>query len=149
MIDRRILGELERDGRISFTELSERVGLSKSPCWNRVQAHEAAGLITGYRATLDMAKLGLDTLAFVEATVAFDQHDRFELAVNDHSMIVACHATVGDADYLLQVVARSMIRLDDFLRAELWRLPGVQRFTTKIAMRTIKRDAQLTSAIDA
>lgn len=148
-IDVRILTELERDGRLSFTELGERVGLSKSPCWNRVQSHEANGVISGYHADLNMAKLGLDTLAFVHVTVAFEKHDQFETAVNDHPLIVACHATVGDADYLLQVVTRSMLRLDEFLRSELWRLPGVERFTTTISMRTIKRKASLMAAISA
>ncbi|TAK08830.1 MAG: Lrp/AsnC family transcriptional regulator, partial [Rhizorhabdus sp.] len=67
----------------------------------------------------------------------------FERAVSGHPMIMACHATVGDTDYLAHILARDMTDLDEFLRSELWRLPGVERFTTTIAMREIKSAGSL------
>ncbi len=144
-IDFAILQALEADGRLSYADLGERVGLSKSPCWKRVQALEQAGMIQGYRAVLDPAALGLGTTAFIQVTVAFDQHDVFEAAVMRHPRILSAHATVGEADYLLHVLAPGMPALDEFLRQELWRLPGVQRFVTTIAMRTIKPAGAITA----
>jgi len=146
-VDLAILTRLEADARLSYAELGEAVGLSKSSCWKRVQGLEQAGAIRGYRAQVDPAALGLETVAFVAVTVAFDRHAEFERAVIDHRVILACHATIGEADYLLQVITPSMVHLDDFLRQELWRLPGVQRFTTTMAMRTIKTDGALTQAL--
>src|SRR5580700_12083 len=142
-IDFALLRELELDARLSFAELGERVGLSKSPCWKRVQALEQGGVIRSYGAAIDPISIGLETAAFVQITVAFDQHQAFEQAVRRHPTIIACHATVGQADYILHVMTGSMTGLDDFLRQELWRLPGVQRFNTTIAMRTIKANGAL------
>lgn len=145
-LDMAILARLEADGRMSYAELGEAVGLSKSACWKRVQALEQSGAIRGYRAQIDPAALGLTTVAFVAVTVDFERHDAFEQAVIAHPAILACHATTGEADYLLQAVTPSMGELDHFLRQELWRLPGVQRFSTTMAMRTIKTDGPLTRA---
>jgi Lrp/AsnC family leucine-responsive transcriptional regulator len=146
-LDRALLSRLEADARLSYAELGEAVGLSKSSCWKRVQGLEQAGAIRGYRALVDPAALGLGTVAFVAVTVAFDRHAEFEQAAIRHRAILACHATLGEADYLLQVITPSMAELDHLLRQELWRLPGVQRFTTTMAMRTIKTDGPLTQAM--
>jgi Lrp/AsnC family transcriptional regulator, leucine-responsive regulatory protein len=137
------LRELERDGRLSYAALGERIGLSKSPCWKRVAGLEESGAIQGYRAVLDPAALGLTITAFVRATVAFAEHQRFEDATGDYPCIMACFATVGDTDYLLHVVTRSMDSLDDFLRNQLWRLPGVERFSTTISTRSVKTNGLL------
>ena len=145
-IDLAILARLEADARLSYAELGEAVGLSKSAAWKRVQALEEAGAVRGYRALIDPAALGLSTVAFIAVTVAFDRHDAFERAAIAHRAILACHATIGEADYLLRALTPSMAELDAFLREELWRLPGVQRFTTTMAMRTIKTDGPLTVA---
>lgn len=143
-IDQSLLRLLERDGRLSFAELGERAGLSKAACWKRVQALEAQGVIRGYRAELDAAALGLTTLAFVQVSVAFDQHEAFERSVSEHPAVLTCHATVGATDYLLQVMMPDMAALDAFLRHSLWRLPGVERFSTTLAMRAIKEAGRLT-----
>jgi Lrp/AsnC family leucine-responsive transcriptional regulator len=147
--DLAILAKLEADARLSYAELGDAVGLSKSPCWKRVQGMEKAGIIRGYRALIDPAALGLETVAFVSVTVAFDRHAEFEAATLEHRAILACHVTLGEADYLLQVITASMAGLDQFLRQELWRLPGVQRFTTTMAMRTIKSDGALMDALSS
>jgi len=79
----------------------------------------------------------------VKVTVAFERHAMFEAEVLRHPMILACHATVGDTDYLLHVLARDLAALDGFLRGQLWRLPGVERFSTTIATREIKADGSI------
>lgn len=148
-VDRAILAALEQEGRLSFADLGERVGLSKSPCWKRVQGLEEAGLIRGYRAVIDPDKAGGTILAHAYITIAFDAHDAFEQAVQAHPCILACHATVGEADYMLTLLTRDLATLDDFLRNELWRFPGVKRFTTTLALRTIKSEGSVMAAVGA
>jgi Lrp/AsnC family leucine-responsive transcriptional regulator len=144
-IDRALLSALEGDARLSFASLAETVGISKSPCWKRVQALEEANVIVGYHAAIDPGAVGLGTTAFVRLTVRFDEHQAFEAAVQAHPMVMACHATIGDFDYLLQVLARDLPDLDQLLRAELWRLPGVEKFVTTLSIREIKRSAPVTA----
>ncbi|MBP7705496.1 MAG: Lrp/AsnC family transcriptional regulator [Caulobacter sp.] len=148
-IDLQLMGLLEADGRLSYADLAEKTGLTKTPCWKRVQALEDGGAIRGYHAAIDPTALGLATQAFVSVTVAFEQHDAFEAAAVRHPMILSCHATVGETDYQLHVLARDLPRLDDFLRGQLWRLPGVQRFSTTIATRQIKASGSLVDCAGA
>lgn len=136
--DKHILSLLEQSGRMSFSELALQVGLSKTPCWNRVKALKKQGLIKGYTAQLDSEKLGLEIRAFVHVIVNFEHSDKFEQAVENHQNILRCEAVTGDFDYLLEVVAANMQRLDILLRQELSKLPGVARFSTSIATRGVK-----------
>lgn len=148
-IDLELLALLESDARLSFAELAEQTGLTKSPCWKRVQVLEENGVLRGYRADVAPEALGLSTRAFVRVTVGFDRHDAFEAEAIRHPMILSCHATVGETDYLLQVLARDLAALDEFLRGQLWRLPGVERFSTTIATREIKADGAVTACAAA
>ncbi|WP_297515002.1 Lrp/AsnC family transcriptional regulator [uncultured Caulobacter sp.] len=137
-VDLAILRVLEADARISFATLAERVGLSKSPCWSRVQALEKQGVIAGYRARIDAKAVGKGLTVFALATVDFARHEAFEAAVLRHPSITDCHSTAGDGDYLLRIVAADVEDLDTLLRKELSRLPGVQRYTTTVCMKAIK-----------
>jgi Lrp/AsnC family leucine-responsive transcriptional regulator len=145
-IDLAILAALEESARLSYSELSERVGLSKTPCWQRVQALEKAGVIRGYRASLDRQKLSLGLTAHVQVIIDFNQRAAFENAVISHNAIIACHTTAGEADYLLEVVATDVQDLDKLLREDLCLLPGVQRFNTTLCLKTIKDAGGLTAA---
>ncbi|MBP8670831.1 MAG: Lrp/AsnC family transcriptional regulator [Sphingobium sp.] len=138
-IDWKIVSELERDGRQSFSELGERVGLSKSPCWSRVHQLEEQGVILGYAARLEPTALGLAVQSFVEVRISFDAHTEFEAAVMNHPAVMECYTTAGDSDYLLRVFSRSVEQLDDLLRHELSKLPGVHRLATMVCLKTIKR----------
>ena len=138
-IDWKIVGELERDGRQSYADLGERVGLSKSPVWARVQQLEERGVIRGYAARLDPVALGLSVQSLVNVKIRLDAHDLFERAVMDHPAIVECHTTAGESDYVLRVFARSVDQLDDLLRNELSKLPGVQGLATLVCLKTIKQ----------
>lgn len=99
---------------------------------------EKAGVITGYRAVIDPAAIGLGTSAFVHVSIEFDRHEAFERAVLDEAAVLTCHAVVGDFDYLLLVMTGGVPDLDDFLRNRLRRLPGVRHFNTTLAMRDVK-----------
>ncbi len=143
--DLAILRILEADGRISFAALAERAGLSKSPCWSRVQALEKSGVISGYGARIDARAVGKGLTVFALATVDFPRHEAFEAAVLRHPSITECHSTAGAGDYLLRIVAADVEDLDHLLRKELSQLPGVQRFTTTVCMKAIKAGGPLTA----
>lgn len=147
--DRAILVELEKDSRQSFGAVADKVGLSKTPCWNRVQSLERQGVIAGYPAAIDPYAIGLRLSAFVDVSVEFAQHPAFEEAVIEHPAILNCYTTAGDGDYLLHIITSDVEALDSLLRRELSRLPGVHRFATTICMKTIKRGAPLMAAARA
>lgn len=146
-IDEKLVAALEADGRISFAELAERVGLSKSPCWNRVQALRDKGVITGFSAQLDPLAMGLGVQCYISVTIGFDTHSDFECAVIDHPAIMECHTTAGASDYLLRLYALSVEHLDDLLRYEISKLPGVQSSSTTICLKTIKSHGSLSELV--
>jgi Lrp/AsnC family leucine-responsive transcriptional regulator len=146
-LDRKIVSLLEADGRISFAALAEQVNLSKTPCWKRVKALEEAGIIRGYTTRLDPARLGFGIEAFVQASVEFELSEAFEDAVRRHPLVLRCHATTGEADYLLHIVAVDMADLDRVLRKEISRLPGVRRTVTSMATREIKGNVSFAEAV--
>lgn len=142
-IDWKIVDALEQNGRQSFAELGEAVSLSKSPCWSRVRGLEAKGIIEGYAARLDPFGLGLEVQSFVEVRISLDAHTEFEAAVMAHPAVVECHTTAGDSDYMLKIFARSVDHLDELLRHDLSKLPGVHRLATVVCLKTIKRQGGL------
>jgi Lrp/AsnC family leucine-responsive transcriptional regulator len=137
-IDHRILTSLEEDARQSFAELGEQVGLSKTPCWQRVRELERSGVIRGYRAEIDRAQLGLQVEAFVHVTLSSVQHVEFEAAVLRHPAVMQCFTTAGHADYLMHVLVAGISELDSLLRMEISQMPGVQRIETTVCLKTIK-----------
>ncbi|MBX5463896.1 MAG: Lrp/AsnC family transcriptional regulator [Steroidobacteraceae bacterium] len=137
-VDEAILRLLEKDGRLSFNSLGQQVGLSKTPTWARVNALERDKVITAYRAEIDPARLGLQLHAFVQVTINASRHADFEAAVLRHGSILECYTTAGQADYLLHVLVPGIAELDELLRNDISRMPGVQRETSTVAMKTIK-----------
>ncbi|WP_294324403.1 Lrp/AsnC family transcriptional regulator [uncultured Sphingomonas sp.] len=146
-VDFGLLESLERNGRQSFATLATEHGLSKTPCWNRVQAMEEAGVIRGYRADIDPAALGLSVIAHVQVAIDASQRDAFEAAVMDDAAILECHSIAGDADYLFKIACRDVEALDDLLRDRLTLLPGVTRTRTTISLKAIKPPAPLSRAV--
>ena len=146
VIDSRILAALEADGRASFAELADSVGLSKTPCWNRVQSLEEAHVITGYRAIISPAALGLGVHAYVQVMINSEMRVAFEEAVISNPSILECHTTAGDADYVLKIICRDVHDLDHLLRFELTTLPGVQRSSTTVCLKTVKQLGSVTAA---
>ena len=145
-IDRRILTALQRTGRMSNSELSEKVHLSPSACHRRVQRLESDGYIRGYVALLDARKMGVPTTVFVEITLqgqADEVLDAFEKAVARIPDVLECYLMAGAADYLLKVVAADT---DDFAaihRRHLSALPGVQGMQSSFALRTVRNTTAL------
>ncbi len=146
-IDHHILTLLEDDGRLSFAEIGDQVGLSKTPCWQRVRELERTGVIRGYRAEIDSAQLGLEVEAFVQVTLSSVQHAEFEAAVLRHPAVLQCFTTAGQADYLMHVLVAGIAELDSLLRMEISQLPGVRKIETTVCMKTIKHRTPITGCL--
>ncbi|KMM81706.1 Lrp/AsnC family transcriptional regulator [Pseudomonas deceptionensis] len=145
-IDRNILAQLQADGRLSVTELAERVGLSLSPCHRRVRALEESGVILGYRALLAPSELGLNFSAMVFVTlreVTRQAIADFEAAVIETSQIVDAQRLFGDPDYLLHVVAADLPAFQQLYDERLTSLPNVQRLTSTLVMKRVIQDRML------
>jgi Lrp/AsnC family leucine-responsive transcriptional regulator len=138
--DRRILTVLQKEGRISNADLSDRVNLSASACHRRVQRLETEGFIARYVALLDTRKMGRPTTVFVEITLqsqADELLDAFEKAVGLVPDILECHLMAGTADYLLKVLAQDTEDFARIHRQYLTRLPGVAQMHSSFALRTV------------
>lgn len=144
--NRRILRELQIDGRVSNVELAARVGVSESPCFRRVRQLEADGIISGYTARLDQRRIGLPVTAYVQVTI--DKHDQqirsaFLQHVDEEAHIVECHALTGASDYLLKVVAQSIDHFSDLSMNGILRWPGVQNIESQFSLKAIKVNGAL------
>lgn len=140
-INRKILRELTRDGRISNLELAERVGLSPSACLRRVQELERSGVITGYRAVLDPVKNGIGFTAYV--TVGLNTHTKaaqeaFEQAIADAPEVRECHNITGAWEYLLRVEAADLTAYKAFHTEVLGTVPQVSAITSYVVMASTK-----------
>ena len=145
-IDQKILAELQKDGRLSVTELGERVGLSLSPCHRRVRALEQAGVISGYRASIDPAAVGLNFSAIVFVTLreANSKTVRaFEAALLDIAEIIRAERLFGDPDYMLHVVTQDLNAFRALYDRSLSTLPSVLRLTSTLVMKSIIQNRTL------
>lgn len=145
-VDRKILAELQKDGRLSLTELGERVGLSLSPCHRRVRALEHAGVITDYRATIDPKAVGLNFSAIVFVTlreVTSDGVAAFEAALARIPEITEALRLFGDPDYMLTVVTTDVAAFQGLYDRSLSALPSVLRLTSTLVMKNVFHDRSL------
>lgn len=139
--DWKILRELQRHGRLTNVELARRVGLSPPPCLRRVRALEQAGLIAGYRALLDAAKLGFDVNVF--AFVGLKSQAEAELKAFSRRaagwpLVREAYAISGEADFLLRCTAGDMAALQDFIIGELTAAPNVENVKTMLILGVAK-----------
>lgn len=139
-LDRKILDNLQLDGRMTNHALSDVVGLSPSPCLRRVRALEDRGVITGYVALISPRAIGLSVTAFVR--IRLDQQDdshlgAFETAIAGFPEVMDCYLMSGEADYQLRVLVASLGDFEDFLRHKLTRIMGVSQVTTSFALRPV------------
>lgn len=140
-LDRRILQALAEDGRMTNAQLAQTVGLSPSPCWQRVRRLEAAGIIAGYRAILDQQRLGAAEVVLVE--VILDRHDdaaleRFGREMLEMPEVLEVHLTTGEYDYLIKVAVDGTRGYERFLREKLYRVPGIRHSRSSFVLRTLK-----------
>jgi DNA-binding Lrp family transcriptional regulator len=144
--DRKILAELQRDGRLSLTELAERVQLSMSPTHRRLRALETSGAITGYRAIIDPDAVGMGFGALVFVTMAQANRDTvpaFDAAVAEIPEVIQALRLFGDPDYLLRVAVPDLRAYEKLWDEKLSALPGVARVQSTLVMKTVVDDRPL------
>ena len=145
-IDRRILDVLQKDGRITNSDLSERVNLSASACHRRVHGLENVGFIKNYVALLDPKAIGRRATVFVEITLAAQSDEAleaFEREVAKIPDVLECHLMAGTADYLLKVVVFDTEHFAEIHRRALVKLPGVAQMHSSFALKTVFKTTAL------
>ena len=145
-LDRRILKVLQQQGRISMTELAEQVGLSTTPCTERVRRLEREGVIEGYSARVNPKALGLPLLVFVEIKLASKSGDIFEAfrrEVLKLPQILDCHLVSGDFDYLIKARIPDMSQYRELLGDILLKLPQAEESRSYIVMEEVKETLEL------
>ena len=144
--DLKLLAELQQDGRSSVVELAERVGLSPTPCARRIRKLEQAGVIEGYSAVVDPVKLGLKVQAFVQ--VKLERHTDENVAEFRRTLqlideVVSCHATTGEHDFMLTLVAPDLESLSNIVLKRLLKIPAVRDVHSSIVLETMKRSVRV------
>lgn len=144
--DLRLLGLLQRDGRMTNQQLAEQTGMSPSACWRRVRALEEAGTIRRYAALVDRERAGFGMSAILH--VSLERHeasfaDDFVAKAAARAEVLDCFATTGDADFHLRVVAKDMHAYSEFLDNFVFRLPGVRHVRTNVVLKEIKTEVAL------
>ncbi|WP_176594480.1 Lrp/AsnC family transcriptional regulator [Sphingobium sp. EM0848] len=139
--DRKIIALLTQDGRITVTDLARQVGLSKTPCQVRLKRLIDTGVILGFRAVTDAAKLGLDHVAFAEVKLSDTREkalEEFNAAVRRIAEVEECHMIASSFDYLLKVRTADIRRYRIVLGEKISSLPHVASTSTFVAMETVK-----------
>ena len=144
--DRRILSILQTEPDVKATEIGERIGLSQSACWRRIQRLREEGVIKDQPAVLDREKVGLTTMVF--AHVKLTSHGRGNLtefadAVREYPEVLDCYVVLGNNDFLLRIVAEDIKDYERFMYEKLSQLPGVQEVNSSIALSEIKHTTVL------
>lgn len=145
-IDRNILNELQINGKLSNVELSKIVGLSPSPCLERVRRLEQQGYINAYHASLNPSMLGASMLVFVEITLtktSVDIFAEFSAAVQEHEDIQECHLVSGNFDFLLKTRVADMANYRKLLGDTILRLPGVSESRSYVVMEEVKQTSKI------
>jgi Lrp/AsnC family leucine-responsive transcriptional regulator len=139
-VDRAIVAQLQRDGRIANVDLADAVGLSPSACLRRVKALEADGIITGYRAELDQARAGLGLTVFIGLTV--ERHNREASALVEQALlaipeVVAVHLVSGTDDFLIEAAVPDLAGYEQLLLDQVLAIPTVTQARSTFAIRTV------------
>lgn len=142
-IDKKILRALVKDGRLTNNQLAEQVGLSSSPCWQRVKRLEQDGFITGYTALLDPDLMGARETVLIE--VSLDHHDEavlegFGRAMAEFPEVLEAYLTTGEYDYFIKVAVDGTREYEEFLHNRLYKVPGFRQSRSSFTLRCLKRE---------
>jgi DNA-binding Lrp family transcriptional regulator len=142
-IDRRILAELQADGRMTNVELSRRVGISAPPCLRRVRHLEEQGFIRGYHAELDARELGFEVQVFAMVSLKSQAEaalSAFEAKAREWPLVRECHMLNGEIDFILKCIAPDLSTFQRFLTEELTAAPNVASVKTSLVIRCAKNE---------
>ena len=142
-IDRRLLAELQDEGRVTNVELAQRVGLTAPPCLRRVRSLEEAGVIRGYHADLNASKLGFAITVFAMVSLKSQAEEDlrgFEDHVKTLPEVRECHMLNGEIDFILKIVSKDLQSFQEFLTSKLTPAPNVASVKTSLTIRTSKQE---------
>ena len=140
-IDKKILKNLQDDGRITNVELAKNAGISAPPCLRRVRALEEAGFIKGYHAKVDPIVLGYGVMVFAQVKLVSQAETdlkKFEELINSWPMVRECHMLAGETDFILKIVAHDWDSYQTFLTSKLTSAPNVTSVKSSLAIRAAK-----------
>jgi len=140
-IDRKILADLQEDGRMTNVELAQRAGISAPPCLRRVRALEEAGVIKGYHADIDPGSLGFGITVFAQVGLSNQgetELKKFEDLARSWPMVRECHLVSGEADYILKIVAEDWDTYQKFLTTHITTAPNVSHIKSALGIRVAK-----------
>jgi DNA-binding Lrp family transcriptional regulator len=142
-IDRRLLAELQAEGRVTNVDLAKRVGLTAPPCLRRVRALEEAGVIRGYHADLDAGRLGFTITVFAMVSLKSQAEEdlrAFENHIKGLPEVRECHMLNGEIDFILKIVSKDLQTFQEFLTSKLTPAPNVASVKTSLTIRTAKSE---------
>ena len=142
-IDRRLLAELQSEGRVTNVDLARRVGLTAPPCLRRVRALEEAGVIRGYHADLDAPSLGFSITVFAMVSLKSQAEEdlrAFEQHIATLPEVRECHMLNGEIDFILKIVSKDLQSFQEFLTSKLTPAPNVASVKTSLTIRTAKNE---------
>ena len=142
-IDRRLLAELQDEGRVTNVDLARRVGLTAPPCLRRVRALEEAGVIRGYHADLDASSLGFTITVFAMVSLKSQAEEdlrAFENHIKGLAEVRECHMLNGEIDFILKIVSKDLQSFQEFLTSRLTPAPNVASVKTSLTIRTAKNE---------
>lgn len=145
-VDISILKQLQRDSSLTAQDLAEKVNLSTSPCWRRINRLEKAGIIQKKVALLDSQKLGMQMVTFVSISLSKNDEDSlemFEEQVQQFPEIMECYTVTGTMDYFLKIITRDIQHFENFLRRHLAQLPLIREIHSNVAVTQIKFTTEL------
>jgi DNA-binding Lrp family transcriptional regulator len=140
-IDRAIIAELERDGRLTNVELAQRVGLTTGPCLRRVQRLEADGVIRGYRAVIDAAAVGRSVEVLIDISLEAQDADtveRFERTLTEAEEVVELRRLFGSPEYFMRVAVADLAAYETFLSRRVMTIPRIKGVTSRFTMKNLK-----------
>ncbi len=145
-IDVNILKQLQKDASLTAQEIADKVNLSTSPCWRRINRLEQTGIIQKKVALLDSKKLGMQMVTFVSISLSRNDEDSletFEEQVQQFPEIVECYTVTGTMDYFLKIITRDIQHFESFLRRHLAQLPLIREIHSNVAVTQIKYSTEL------
>ena len=140
-IDRAIIAELERDGRLTNIELAHRIGLTTGPCLRRVQRLEADGVIRGYRAVIDAAAVGRSVEVLIDVSLEAQDADtveHFEQTLTEAEEVVELRRLFGSPDYFMRVAVADLAAYETFLSRRVMTIPRIKGVTSRFTMKKVK-----------
>jgi Lrp/AsnC family transcriptional regulator len=144
--DIRILNIIQKDANLSTSAIADKVGLSQSPCWRRINYMEQAGLIRGKVYLLDNEKLGMEVVVFTSVNLlihAGESLQEFERQVATLPEVVECYTMTGNIDYMLKIITKDIRHYEQFVRTHLALIPGIRELHSNVAVTRIKDTTEL------